>query len=228
MYWYALVGVLAATVLIIENFDILFSRNKKHQFPEIRIYRRFLYGIMAYYITDILWGVLDSLHLTTLLFIDTLIYYVAMAVGVLFWTQYVVTYLREKNFFSRFLYYAGRFCFVAVVTITIINFFTPVLFWFDEEGVYHACPARHMQLIFQIVLLLLTSVYTLRAIPRAEGDSKKRYRTIFLFGLAVATLLLIQIPYPFLPLYTIGYMIGSSLLHSFVVSNEIDELIQRQ
>ncbi|MCR4891967.1 MAG: response regulator [Lachnospiraceae bacterium] len=228
MYWYALVGVLAAVTLIIENFDIFFNRNKKRQFPEMKIYRRFLYGIMAYYITDILWGVLDSLNLTTLLFIDTLIYYVAMAVGVLFWTQYVVTYLGEKNAFSHFLYYAGRFCFVAVVTITIINFFTPVLFWFDQEGVYHACPARHIQLVFQIVLLLLTSLYTLRAIPRAQGDSKNRYLTIFLFGLAVAILLLIQIPYPFLPLYTIGYMIGSSLLHSFVVSNEIDELITRQ
>ncbi|MCR5102178.1 MAG: response regulator [Butyrivibrio sp.] len=228
MYWYALVGILAAVILIIENFDIFFGRNKKRQFPEMKVYRRFLCGIMAYYITDILWGILDSLHLTTLLFIDTLIYYVAMAVGVLFWTQYVVTYLGEKNVFSRFLSFAGRICFVVVVTITFVNFFTPVLFWFDEDGIYHACPARHIQLVFQIVLLLLTSVYTLRAIPHAEGDSKNRYRAIFLFGLAVSTLLLIQIPYPFLPLYTIGYMIGSSLLHSFVVSNEIDELIQRQ
>ncbi|MCR5303073.1 MAG: response regulator [Lachnospiraceae bacterium] len=183
---------------------------------------------MAYYITDILWGVLDSLHLTTLLYIDTVVYYVAMAVGVLFWTQYVVTYLGEENLFGRFLENAGRFCFATVVTVTVINFFYPILFWFDENGTYHASPARHIQLIFQIILLLLTSIYTLRAIPHAEGSSKNRYRTIFLFGLAVALLLLIQLPYPFLPLYTIGYMLGSCLLHAFVISNEIDELIQRQ
>ncbi|MCR5626074.1 MAG: response regulator [Lachnospiraceae bacterium] len=228
MYWYALVGVLAIAVLLIENFDILFTRKKNRQFPEIRIYRRLLYGIMAYYITDVLWGVLDSLNLTKLLFIDTLVYYVAMACGVLFWTQYVVTYLREDDFFSRFLYYAGRFCFVAVCTITVINFFTPVLFWFDESGTYHACPARHIQLIFQIILLLLTSIYTIRALPKAKGASRNRYRTIFLFGIAVGLLLLVQLPYPFLPLYTIGYMIGTCLLHAFVVSDEIDELLQRQ
>ncbi len=228
MYWYALIGVLATAILIIENFDIFFSRGNYQNFPEIVIYRRFLYGILSYYITDILWGVLDSLGLTGLLFIDTVIYYVAMAVGVLFWTQYVVTYLGGNDFFSRFLTLAGRFCFAAVLTITIINFFIPVLFWFDEEGVYHACPLRHAQLIFQIVLLLLTSIYTLRIIPKAEGMSKKRYQTIFLFGLVVAILLLIQLPYPFLPLYTIGYMLGSSLLHSFVVSNEMDELLRRQ
>ncbi|MCR5107526.1 MAG: response regulator [Lachnospiraceae bacterium] len=228
MYWYALVGILATAVLIIENYDILFRGDKSLQFPEINIYRRFLYGIMAYYITDILWGILDSLKLTGLLFFDTVVYYVAMAVGVLFWTQYVVTYLGEDNAFGRFLTYAGRFFFGVVVTVTVINFVYPILFWFDDTGTYHASPARHIQLIFQILLLFLTSIYTLRALPRAEGASRNRYRTIFLFGLVVAILLLIQLPYPFLPLYTIGYMLGSSLLHAFVVSNEIDELMQRQ
>ncbi len=228
MYWYALVGVLATAVLLIQNYDILFRKSDNQIFPEIGIYRKFLYGIMTYYVTDILWGILDSLNLTALLFVDTVVYYVAMAVGVLLWTQYVVTYLGEDNMFSRFLYYAGRSCFAVVVLITIINFFTPVLFWFDEAGIYHASPARHIQLIFQIVLLFLTSIYTLQAIPKAEGASRNRYRTIFLFGLVVATLLLIQLPYPFLPLYTIGYMLGSCLLHTFVVSNEMDELRQRQ
>ncbi len=228
MYWYALVGVLATAVLLIQNFNILFRNGDGQNFPEIGIYRKFLYGIMAYFVTDTLWGILDSLHLTRLLFADTVVYYVAMAVGVLFWTQYVVTYLGGDDSFSRFLYWAGRFCFAAVVLITVINFFTPVLFWFDKEGTYHACPARNIQLIFQIVLLLLTSIYAWKTIPKAEGDSRNRYRTICLFGLVVAILLLIQLPYPFLPLYTIGYMLGSCLLHTFVVSNEMDELMLRQ
>ncbi|MCR5824928.1 MAG: response regulator [Oscillospiraceae bacterium] len=228
MYWYALVGVLATAVLIIQNYDILFQRGNNKNFPGISIYRKLLYGIMTYFVTDVLWGVLDSLELYSLLFLDTVIYYVAMAVGVLLWTQYVVTYLREENVFSRFLSLAGRFFFAAVVLTTVLNFFVPVLFWFDEDGVYHASMARHIQLLFQIVLLLLTSVYTLRALPKAEGAARNRYRTIFLFGLVVAVLLLIQIPYPFLPLYTIGYMLGSCLLHTFVVSNEMDELMQRQ
>jgi serine phosphatase RsbU (regulator of sigma subunit) len=228
MYWYALVGVLAIVVLIIENFDIFFSRGDNQRFPEIKIYRRFLYGIMAYYITDALWGFLDSLQLYSLLYLDTVVYYVAMAVGVLFWTQFVVIYLGEDNTFSRFLSIAGRFCFAAVIIITVINFFIPILFWFDESGTYHACLLRHVQLVFQIVLLIQTSVYTLIVIQHSEGATKKRYQTICMFGLVVAILLLLQLPYPFLPLYTIGYMLGSCLLHAFVVSNEMDELLQQQ
>ncbi len=42
MYWYALTGVLATAVLIIENYDILFSGADNKKFPEIRIYRKFL------------------------------------------------------------------------------------------------------------------------------------------------------------------------------------------
>ena len=226
MYWYVLVGLLAAAALIIVNYDVLFHRGDSQKFPGLGTYRKFLYGIMSYYITDILWGVLDSLHLTTLLFVDTVVYYVAMAVGVLFWAQYVVMYLAEENAFSRFLAYTGRIFFASVVAITVINCFTPVLFWFDENGAYHACPARHIQLVVQILLFLLTSAYTFRAMLRTEGAAKKRYRAICLSGLVVAFLLLVQVEYPFLPLYTVGYMLGSTLLHTFVVSDEIEEYRQ--
>ncbi|MCR5347367.1 MAG: response regulator [Fretibacterium sp.] len=226
MFFYALIGVLATVVLIIVNYDIFLRSGDSQKFPDIDIYRKLLYGVMSYYITDILWGLLDSLHLTALLFVDTVVYYVAMAVGVQLWTQYVVAYLGEDNTFSRFLSRAGRFFFAMVVAVTVINCFTPVLFWFDENGAYHACPARHIQLLFQILLLLLTSAYTARAMRRLEGAVKNRYRTICLFGLVVSVLLLVQLRYPFLPLYTIGYMLGTCLLHTFVVSNEMEEYRQ--
>ena len=41
-----------------------------------------------------------------------------------------------------------------------VNLFYPLLFWLDEGGAYHACPARHVLLIVQILLFFLTSVFT--------------------------------------------------------------------
>lgn len=223
MYWYALIGLLAILVLVIENNDIIFHRGGDERFPGMAIYRKFLFGVLAYYITDTLWGVLDSLNLTAVLYADTVIYYIAMAVGVMLWTQFVVVYLADDNAYSRFLYRVGRLFFMVVVTVTVINCFTPILFWFDEDGVYHACPARHIQLLFQILLLLMTSAYTFREMRRAEGAAKNRYSAIFMFGLVVSLLLLIQLKYPFLPLYTIGYMLGSCLLHAFVIKSEMEQ-----
>ncbi len=222
MYWYALIGMIATVVLVIENYDILFYSGSQ-EFPHLRIYRRLLYGILAYYFTDTLWGILDSLHHTTLLFVDTVVYYVAMAAGVLWWTQYVVVYLAEDNAFSRFLSRTGRVFFAFVVTVAVINFFTPVLFWFDENGIYHACPVRHVQLLFQIFLLLLTSIYTYRAMLQANGAVRNRYMAIFLFGLVMSILLFVQLDFPLLPLYTLGYLLGACLLHTFVVRDEMEE-----
>ncbi|ORT99610.1 sensory box histidine kinase/response regulator [Anaerovibrio sp. JC8] len=98
-----------------------------------------------------------------------------------------------------------------------------MLFWFDDAGEYHACPARYAQLIFQIVLFLLTTAYTFSAMLRLEGTIKKRHRTICFFGLVIAVALILQLEFLFLPMYTIGYMLGTCLLHTFVISERVEE-----
>lgn len=50
-------------------------------------------GVLVYYITDMLWGILDEQRLTTLQYIDTTVYFVAMIATVILWTRYVVSYL---------------------------------------------------------------------------------------------------------------------------------------
>ena len=88
--YYSAIGLLAVMILLIENRDILFKRGGAFATPAWRAYRRFLYTVLVYYITDVLWGVLESRKLAGLLFADTTVYFVAMAAGILCWTQYIV------------------------------------------------------------------------------------------------------------------------------------------
>lgn len=226
MLYYAVVGLIAAADLLIVNYDILFQRDDRQSIPAIGIYKKLLYGILLYYITDIMWGILDSYHIVSWLYFDTVIYYIAMALDVMLWTQYVVKYLAVENIFGRILFYTGQIFFVAVVAVTALNFFTPILFWFDASDTYQAGLARHIQLSFQIVLLLLTSAYALRAMMQVDSAVKIRYRAIFLFGLVVGLMLLIQLQYPLLPLYTIGFMLGTNLIHTFVFKGELERYRQ--
>ena len=221
--YYTLIGVLALLILIITNHDVLFHWSQADATPVQKIYRRFLFGIIAYYVTDMLWGVLDYLKLQTLLYIDTEVYFIAMALGVLLWTQYVVAYLEENDRFSTFLCHAGIVFFVAEVLMVFANLFVPVLFWIDEDGIYHTCFARNFMLVVQIVLLILTSIYALRRSALTKKEERNRYRTIGLFGIVTAIFLSIQYFNPYLPLYSIAYMLGSSLLRTFVIENEKDE-----
>ncbi|MBQ5804678.1 MAG: hypothetical protein IIW22_02745, partial [Erysipelotrichaceae bacterium] len=217
---YSIIGILATLILLIINRDVIWNREKKRSAED---YRYFLYGVLSYYVTDMLWGILEANRLTVILYADTAIHFIAMASAVALWTRYVVSYLNNGNGFERFLYRAGNLFLLFEVTAVIGNFFYPLLFHFDSEGAYHADPARYVTLAIQILLFLLTSIYTLQTTRKTQGSDRLRHRTIGLFGLAMMVFIAIQVFYPLLPFYAMGYMLGTCVLHSFVVEDEKEE-----
>ena len=218
---YSIIGILASIILLISNRDILWSKKDLSQVQ--RNYRLFLMGVMAYYITDLLWGILEAQGLATILYVDTVIHFAAMAAAVMLWTQYVISYLEGESRFERMLFFTGRVFFAVQIAVILVNFVHPIMFWFDESGAYHAEIARYVTLAVQILMFLLTSVYTLRITSRSEGTRKRRHLTIGLFGIAMIALIAIQVFYPLMPCYAMGYMLGTCVLHSFIVEDENEE-----
>lgn len=82
----------------------------------------------------------------------------------------------------------------------------------------------------QIVLLLTISFYALSFIYRLrEKDVKRRRYTILsAFGIIMALFLFIQLWFPYLPLYTMAYMLSTCLLHSFVANEEQEGNLRKQ
>lgn len=223
--YYSAIGLLAVIILLIENKDILLNCSRDTVKPVRKVYRRFLYAVLGYYVTDILWGILENQKLSLLLFADTSIYFIVMAIGVFLWTHCIIVYLEEKNFFGSFLSYAGRFIAILVASITILNIFFPVLFVVTDDCVYQALVTRYVILVIQIALLLLISGYAVSSLIRKVDVSRKihRYWTIAFFGIIMALCLFVQLWFPYYPLYAIGYMLGTSLISSFVIAEERDE-----
>ena len=224
--YYSTIGILALLILLIENQDILLNLNESFSVRAWKVYRKYLFVIIVYYLTDITWGILESHKLSALLFADTTIYFVAMAAGVMYWTKYTVTYLEEERYlFGRFLLHSGRIFALCVTILSAVNLFTPVLFTVDQDCVYKALSIRYVILGIQILLLLLISAYTFTSIARkrhAAGKWKK-YRTLGLFGLLMAAFLTAQLWYPYLPLYAIAYLLGTCLLRASVIGDEKEE-----
>lgn len=221
--YYSAIGLLAVFVLLIVNQDILWDRANAFQTSAWKVYRRFLFAVLVYYITDVLWGVLEGLRLAPLLFADTTVYYAAMAAGVLFWAQYTITYLEDRTAFGKVLVYAGRIIAGLIVTLAAVNIFVPVLYTVDSDCVYHALPVRYVMLACQILLLLLISYHAVQSIVRREAEKRHKYRTLALFGLIMAVFLFAQFWFPYLPLYSIAYMLGTCLLHTFVINDEKED-----
>ena len=101
-YIYSIIAFLAMAIHLIINSGRIAGRGKINV-RGAREYGRFLRGVFAYYMMDALWGVLAGLGWTNALYIDTMLYFIAMAVSVLTWCHFVIAYLNLGKWTARAL-----------------------------------------------------------------------------------------------------------------------------
>lgn len=222
---YSIIGAIAIVVHLIINVDLFRGRGGR-RLPAEGDLRRFLLAVIAYHVTDAAWGLLYERRLTWLVYADTVLYFAAMALSVLLWTMFAVRYLERENRFRTLLVYAGRvFCAFQIVALAV-NAAAPVFFYMDAAGEYHTAPARNAVLVMQILIFLMTSVYSLYVSTHSEGTVRRRHMTIGLFGLTMMLFVAIQVFCPLQPMYSIGCLLGGCVLHTFVVEDEKAEYMR--
>ena len=220
---YSSAGLLALIIHLIINHDIIFNKTNPGSIPAFSEFRFFLFNVMIYYISDIFWGILYENGLIALTFIDTAIYFFAMASSIYAWTRYAVTYLKKDDVFSKLLKTVGFAIFFFEVIVILVNFFVPVLYQFDEAGVYHALSARYITLGVQVAMFVMTTIYALYFAIKSEGATRYRNLAICLSSAAMVFFVIAQVAYPLLPMYSIGCMLGICFIHSFVLESEREE-----
>lgn len=232
---YSIVGITAIVISIIINIDSIFSRNEKSKTPAKKAYKYFVFSVIVFFITDSFWGILYDAKLITLVYIDTVFYFIAMGISVLLWTIFVKLYLEEKIVASKILIYIGLVIFIFTFIIIIINIFKPILFTINENCEYSAKEARYLLLVMQFVMFIISSLYAFIMGHNTKGAVKGRYNVIGIFGVIMAVAITTQTMFPLLPLYSIGCVIGITLIHSFVLESEkkeyqksLEELIYKE
>ena len=223
-FFYSIVGFLAIIVHIIINPSI-FSKDGVGT-GKSKAYFFLMLSIFAYYITDACWGIFAGFNMIPALFLDTTIYYVAMASAVLCWSNYIIDYLELKNVLSKALKYSAWVFFVAEIGSLVVNFFYPCFFWFDENDAYQAGVIRYTALWIQVVLFLLTVLLTGWNTLHVSGILRRRHRAIFWFSIVMLLANFFQILYPLLPIYAMGCLVGCCILHVYVLEDEREELQQ--
>ena len=215
--FYSLAGLIAFAVTIIINSDVLFSRNYQAQNPRaVLAYRIFLVSLLFFYTTDILWGYLDALPNKTPVFIDTSFFFVGMSLVILSWTIFVTRFIPEDKAFNSVFRVFGYLFAIFGVSLVITNIFTPVLFSYDAKA-YVPYQFRYLFLGLQLILFIVVSVYTFITSIRKKGYKRGQYYTLSIFGLIMSIAISFQLYYPDWPIYSMGLIIGSSLVHTFIV-----------
>ncbi|MBQ0057503.1 MAG: hypothetical protein KBT20_07595 [Bacteroidales bacterium] len=211
--YYSIVGMVAFMVHIIINYPYFIS---KSQNKAVRRYRDYLFVVTLYYMTDIAWGILHETEYLTALYIDTALYYISMAFSVVLCCRNIISFLHIDNIFGKVLDVFGKIFGVTVTIILFVNHFYHNFFWFDDDGTYVAYTWRHVSLITQCMLFGIISLSTLFASIKKVDVERYRYFTIGIFGLCMTAALTAQYLYPLLPLYSIGLMLGSLIVHVFI------------
>ena len=221
--YYSSIGMLSLAVHLIINYRALNKPKQGKNLAARERYRSFLYAVTIYYMTDILWGYFYGNRWVIPTFIDTTIYFMSMVVSVLLWTRYVVSYLENEGWFGKILLYSGWSIFSYELIALIINLFIPVVFGFDENKEYIPGQARYLTLVIQVGLFLMTSVYALLTAVKEEGDVRAHHRTVGFSGIMMTVFIALQTLYPLLPFYAAGCLLATSLIHSFVYKDQVEE-----
>ncbi len=222
-YGYSVIGFIAIAVQLIINYKVMFTSEINSERKAGRMYRMLMLSMLAYYITDALWGIFAGLNWIPLLFVDTTVYYIAMSLIIVNFYIYFVEYLGMKDWKGNFFKLFGKSFFVLEIISLLINFFYPCFFWFNKEDAYVAGSIRYIALWVQVAMFAFSSFVTLFNALKKEGTSRKRHFAIFFFSLIMFIAILFQEQYPLLPFYALGCLLGSCVLHVYVVGDEQDE-----
>lgn len=221
--YYSALGIIAIIVHVILNIDYYIDRKNSGEVQSVG-YAFFLNSVLGYFLTDALWGVFNDAKLNTLLYVDTLLYYIALMLTVVSWCSYVVHYLELSRLTTRLTHiFSILFC-LTESALLVLNFFKPVFFWFDSDGSFHTGFLRNPVMGLQMLLFLFIAVPTYIIAIRNHGIAKRRYFSIGFCSLTMIVTGYIQTRMPLVPVLTIGIMISSCVLHVFVHEDEKEEI----
>ena len=180
-------------------------------------------------LADGMWGIAASeiLMNDTILFIMSIIFHTSAALTPAFWLSFVTTYLgTEKR--KKFYQIITALIILIELVLIAINAFNKMMFYVDADGIYCSTPARKLLFYLQystyVIIGIISVVHLLR--ERADEEEKSEehdYSAVLLFVAAPILCGVFQMLYPDAPAYSIGYILGVSVIYSFILTSMIQK-----
>ena len=227
-YYYSIVSGIALIVHLIINWRQLVDWRNVRSRAEAREFRVFLACLTFFFVLDIMWGILAEMKCRSLLYADTVLFFMTMALALCAWTRFVVAYLGMEGRSRRCLLWTGRGLLAFFLCALAVNCFTGSFFYIDGNCVYKAGPVRQLAFSLLAAFNALGSGLTLLKLRRTSGAVRRRNEMVFVFGLTMMAAILLQLADPLLPVYALGCLFGCCLLHVFVVEDEHDEMNRKE
>ena len=210
-YYYSIVSGIALIVHLIINWRQLVDWRNVRSRAEALEFRVFLACLTFFFVLDIMWGILAEMKCRNLLYADTVLFFMAMALALCAWTRFVVAYLGMEGLSRRCLLWTGRGLLAFFLCALAVNCFTGSFFCIDENCVYKEGPVRQLAFSLLVAFNALGSGFTLLKLRRTSGAVRRRNEMVFAFGITMMAAILIQLADPLLPVYALGCLFGCCL-----------------
>ena len=217
-YTYSVFSIAAIAIHLIINFKLLIGRGKST--ARAGNYRGFLWGILAYYVTDAAWGIFAGLRLTRLLYADTVLFFLALVAFVFMWCRFVITYLEFGKWTGRALCGVGYALWVFNLAALAVNPFKKCFFHIDGGGNYQTGSLRDPAFYLLIAFDVLIAVPVLVKALNSRDSVRRRSMMVFQCCVTMAVAMVLQIVWPLTPFTALGCLISNCFLHVFVIQDE--------
>ena len=217
-FMYSVFSSFAIAIHLIVNFRLLAGRGESS--VRGRRYRGFLFGILAYYVTDATWGLLAGLGWTRALYVETAFFFLGLVTFVFMWSHFVVSYLELGKRAARILTWYGIALTVYNLAGLAANPFADCFYHFDAQGVYHTDYLRDPAFALLVVYTVLTAFFSGVKAFRRRDSVRRRSLMVFLFSVIMGVSIVLQVLWPLTPFTALGCLVGNCFFHIFVVEDE--------
>lgn len=232
---YSSIPFLALAIHCIVNHTVIKNIHYRKNTRAGRSFRGLILSMIAFFASDCLWGLLYDADMISPVYVDTIVYTILMMGTVFHWTRFVSLYFRDRGLDCSLLQFAASLFVFCGAASLVLNFFVPVLFRFDEAGTYHMEWLSVSGHVFKILLFLAGAFYVLIARCRNPEGKNRPHVAVGISGVVMAGMVVLQILHPLLPFYSMACVLGSCILHTFVVEElkedrrlELEDLLRRE
>ena len=217
-YTYSVFSAVAIAIHLIINFKLIVGRGES----TVRgiCYRGFLYGVLAYYVTDATWGVLAGLGWTRVLYVETAFFFLSLVAFVFLWSRFAINYLSFGKWATRTLMWYGYALLAFNLAALAVNPFCNCFYYFDAQGGYLTGSARDVAFVLLVVFDVLIAAFSLAKAIASRDSVRRRSMMVLLSCVTMGVAIVLQVVWPLTPFTALGCLIVNCFFQVFVIQDE--------
>ena len=217
-YTYSIFSTVAIAIHLIINFDLMVGRGV----ATVRgmRYRGFLFGVLAYYVTDAIWGVLTGLGWTRVLYVETAFFFLSLVAFVFMWSRFATNYLGFGKWAARTLMWYGHALLAFNLAALVVNPFCNCFYYFDAQGSYLTGSARDVAFVLLVVFDALIAAFSLAKAVASSDSVRRRSIMVLLSCVTMGVAIVLQVVWPLTPFTALGCLIVNCFFQVFVIQDE--------